>query len=109
VPATLVAQAKLRATAHDGGGNTGAFTTGAFSIVDTAAGDHAGVAERRESWTEGDSRDIDWTSTDAVGVDSVVVGTRCTARTAWSVTTVFPTPATTLDGADRDHGLCARA
>ncbi len=74
VPATLVPQAKLRVTAHDAAANTGNFTTGAFSIVDTTPPAISLIAPNGgETWTEGDSRLIDWTASDVMGVDSVRV------------------------------------
>jgi subtilisin family serine protease len=74
VPGVVVAQARLRATARDAANNSAQDVTGAFQIVDTTpplmvlAAPNGG-----ESWTVGDTRLIDWTASDLVGVDSVRV------------------------------------
>ena len=74
VPGAVVAQAKLRATAHDAATNQATDTTGPFQIVDTTAPTLAVLAPNGgESWTSGDVRLIDWSAADLVGVDSVRV------------------------------------
>jgi len=74
VPGAIVAQAKLRATAHDAALNQSQDTTGPFQIVDTTPPALVlAVPNGGESWTEGELRLIDWSSADLVGVDSVRV------------------------------------
>lgn len=72
VPVVPTVQGRIRVTAHDAGGNTGAAVSDAFTVADTQAPlVHVLSPDGGESWLEGAGQSITWSATDNVGVDSV--------------------------------------